>query len=299
MNRTAVYSTVYPSCEPYLSAWYASLKDQSDPAFDLWVGADSMTRASVESAIGLELDAAFLDATYSESPAALRRRCLTELCNKYDLVVLIDSDDEAHPDRVSAAKDSAQPWSLSVCALELINRDGETLGRRMEVNEPVDWAATLSASNIVGMSNAAYDSSLLRELLTFPDDCEVVDWYMATRAWLLGATIRWEPRPLVRYRQHEGNVAAVLPPFTVQHVRAATELVRRHYCRIRSQHPLPGSLEQHRLLDNAIARVDAFRLAIQDPRVMSRYVQALNRLPGQCLWWQIVALDRLEDLWTT
>jgi hypothetical protein len=240
-----------------------------------------------------------VEATSSETPAALRRRCLSQLCDEYDLIVLLDSDDVARPARVSAAKHGFGPWSLSVCALELIDRDGEALCRRMEVKEPVDWARILPTSNIVGMSNVAYDASLLRELLSFPDDCEVVDWYMATRAWLLGAIFRWEPRPLVRYRQHGANVASVVPPFTAQHVRRATDLVRGHHRRIGAQQPLPGSPEQRRLLDAARLRVDAFHLAIQDASVMSRYVQRINGLPDQFLWWQMVACDRLEGLWTT
>jgi hypothetical protein len=58
-ERLAVYTTVYPGAEPYLSAWYQSVLRQIDRNFDLYVSLDSLSAEAVIAAIGYDPQVTF------------------------------------------------------------------------------------------------------------------------------------------------------------------------------------------------------------------------------------------------
>jgi hypothetical protein len=79
--------------------------------------------------------------------------------------------------------------------------------------------------NAFGLSNTAYRCDLLRRCLPIPASAWAVDWFLATRAWLLGATIEADPVVRMDYRQHGANMASVRPPFDEARVRVDADRV--------------------------------------------------------------------------
>jgi hypothetical protein len=133
--------------------------------------------------------------------------------------------------------------------------------------------------------------------LPLPPDCRLADWLLATRAWALGAKLYFDHTPHMAYRQYAANIAPVLPPFNETQVLQSTEKVLNHYrCLLDSDWELPPPY-RHELL-RARNCVEIFHQAItRSNDTLREYVQALNHLEPQYIWWWSVANQDLEKLW--
>ena len=296
LDRLAMYTTVYPGVEQYLASWYRSIQSQTDDAFDLWIGVDELTNDEVVAAIGCEPKAEWFRLKSDASPAAIRQGAMAEIARTYPAVIFVDSDDLLHPTRVDAARAHLKSCDVSGCALRIIDEKGKDSGVVFGPAGTEDVTALLPRHNVFGLSNTAYRSDVLQECLPLPGRSDLIDWQLATRAWLSGARMHFDPTPRMFYRQYSGNVARVMPPFTGEYVLLATRRVMAHYqdlldggqaCRDRRD----GRLEEAR---NGARE---FERSIHSARVLEDYVAALNRLRPRYIWWWCVANPELEHLW--
>ena len=60
----------------------------------------------------------------------------------------------------------------------------------------------LVRNNVMGLSNTAYRSDLLRRCLPIPTEAELMDWLLAVRSLALGARLQFDPEPRMWYRQY-------------------------------------------------------------------------------------------------
>jgi len=296
-ERLALYTTVYPGVERYLPDWYRSVQAQTDKNFDLWIGVDSLTEDQVIEAIGQDPRARWFKAHDDVTPAAIRQGAIEEIIQSYPAVVFVDSDDLLEPSRVEAARNDLRTWDVSACALHIIDESGRKLGATFGLLEVDDLRALLPRYNVFGLSNTAYRSDMLRGCLPLPDGCDLIDWQLATRAWLLGAKLHFDSIPRMSYRQYSANIARVIPPYTPEYVLLATRRVLGHYRDLLEG----GSLFPDRsngMLDAARSRAEEFERSIaHSPRILGSYVDALNRLRPRYVWWWCVAHPDLENLW--
>ena len=63
----------------------------------------------------------------------------------------------------------------------------------------------------------------------FLTEVALVDWFLATKAWLLGARLAFDPVVRMDYRQHGANMAPIRFPFDANQVIRDTKKVRDHY----------------------------------------------------------------------
>jgi hypothetical protein len=124
-----------------------------------------------------------------------------------------------------------------------------------------------------------------------------MDWYIATAAWMREARFSFDNTPHMKYRQYEGNVARIVPPFSVEYIRIATALVLDHYQLVLSHLPTVSYAIREEL-ESARDNVQVFSSRVVDlPDIAEMYVQRLNKLPASHVWWDFVAHPTLEDLW--
>lgn len=295
-RRIALYTTVYPAVERYLPEWARSVAEQTDQDFDVWVGVHDWDLTDAGKALpGLER-ITWVPGRPGATPAQVRSDALERIVGAYDGVVLTDSDDLLEPSRIAAAHEALGRWDLSGCALRLVNESGSDLGPVFGPPRGVDPCALLPRANVFGLSNSAYRSRCLVDCLPLPADCVLMDWFLASRAWLGGAAIGFDPVPRMVYRQYGQNVARVIGPFSTEGVRAATDLVLGHYQALFRATAVSGPGRE--ALELARARVEQFHRAIvNSDAVLERYLAALNRLPAEYVWWWCVAHPELEDVW--
>jgi hypothetical protein len=127
----------------------------------------------------------------------------------------------------------------------------------------------------------------------------LVDWLLATRAWLLGATMHFDPSVRAYYRQHGGNMTRVVGPFAEAQIARDTERVMRHYELI-SAHTDPRYIPERLAELSAVrAELEQFvRRVIRSKAALDEYRRAVNRLSIPPLWWSSVAHPELRHMWS-
>jgi hypothetical protein len=141
-------------------------------------------------------------------------------------------------------------------------------------------------------------SSWLTRCLPIPADAVAVDWFIATRAWLLGARFRFDAGLRMEYRQHDRNTARLRPPFTAVRVREDTALVRRHFRLVQDAGVESASDQRVAALREVAADVERFHERIVlEPGALDAYVRQLNALCLPTVWWASVAFPELRRMW--
>ncbi|RJP75600.1 MAG: hypothetical protein C4522_20540 [Desulfobacteraceae bacterium] len=295
--KTALYTTVYPGVEPYLSAWSNSVKQQTDPMFDVWIGVDGLSTSQVHALIGKDLNATLVPGKPDDTPIQVRQRAILRIIDEYTCIVFTDSDDVLFPTRVEAAKKNLQHEDVHACSMKLMRHDGSDLHLTMPLSGKNAKVATLARTNVLGLSNTAWRTKKLKACLPVPSECVLMDWFLGTRAWIQGMKIHFDHEIHMWYRQHAENTAQLLPPFTEAKVIKATGLVMNHYRFVFNSEPqLPENVRD--MLEKENLRITRFFNAIHESaRTLSEYTDALNRLPVELAWWWFVAHPKLEEIW--
>lgn len=296
-DRLAVYTTVYPGVEKYLSGWYRSVLAQTDRDFDVCIGVDALEPHDVLRALGADERAVRFVSHECRASARVRQSAIEKMVTEYSMIVFTDSDDLLFPDRVASARAALASCDLAGCALRVVDDEEHDLGVAFGPAADVELGSLLVRHNVFGLSNSAYRAETLDRCLPIPDDCVCVDWLLATRAWAMGASLCFDPTPHMAYRQYGKNTARVLLPFTNDQVLIAATRVLDHYrCLLDAAWQLPPA--QRTAL--TAARDDAaafYETVTRSAATLDRYVVALNQLTPDYVWWWCVAHSRLEDLW--
>lgn len=279
--------------------WYRSLRQQTDQEFQLWIGLDEVGSEFVESVLGSDLKANWVTAPFGATPARIRQQALGQIVEACSAVVLVDSDDLLHPSRVAAARAALLNSELAGCALRLIDQQGKGLELTFDLPPQLGAEDVFPRNNVFGFSNSAFRSDLLRRCLPIPDDAVLVDWFLATRAWLLGAKLVFDRVPRMDYRQHPLNTARVRFPFSRAQVVSDTALVRRHFELLLAEPASEYVAERYAALGRVAREVEAFhQQVVLHPAKLDGYVEALNALQPAPLWWSCVAYSALGQMWS-
>jgi hypothetical protein len=294
----AVYTTIYPGVEPYLEDWYQSLRQQTDKEFELWIGLDHLESESVKEMLDCDLKASWVVTPSGATPAQIRQQALARIMETCVGVVLVDSDDLLHPSRVGSARAALQASEVAGCALRLVNEQGKDIGVTFDLPAHLAAENVFPRNNVFGFSNSAFRTDLLRRCLPIPRDAVLADWFIATRAWLLGAKMSFDRVPRMDYRQHPANTARVRFPFAKDQVVSDTALVKRH-CELLLCDPRPEvSADRYVALTKMKREIEVFQeRVVLRPQQLDRYVQALNALQPPTIWWTCVAYAALADMW--
>jgi hypothetical protein len=282
----------------FVSDWYDSVTKQTDSSFDLWISLDSVKPGEVTHWTGRDLRAEWLLVQPGKSPASIRSDAIEYLIENYSAIVFVDSDDILHDSRVAAARATLEVSEMAGCALRLVGQQGRVLGKILGLPPGAKAEDVLPQHNVFGLSNSAYQSSLLRRCLPVPGNVVLVDWFLATRAWLMGARLAFDEVTRMDYRQHGANMARVTYPTSRQQVKRDTELVRQHLELVLASGRagvLPERLARLKSVALDIERFD--QLIVQRPDRFERYVEALNLLDPAPLWWSSVAHPGLKAMW--
>ena len=299
ISRLAVFTAIYPAALPFLGPWARSVEAQTDRAFDLWISLDEIDEASASRAFGRSLDACWISAPAGSTIAGVRQIALEQIAVQYDAVIFVDSDDVMGPDRVRSARLALSETDLTACALGLIDREGVDLARKFCVAEG-DCSRVLPRHNIFGLSNSAFRTDVLRRCLPIPDVVELVDWYLATRAWLCGARMSFDRTEHMLYRQHGSNIASVIGPFSQDRVTQDSRRVLHHFRQVVKRPP--SGMISHRFADVQKVADDVERFVdhvVANADRLADYSAALNKLTPEPVWWWTVAQPKLRSHWTT
>ncbi len=131
---------------------------------------------------------------------------------KGDCIAMCDQDDIWLPEKISSLIKQWRPDSLLIhCDSEFIDADGKTLNQRISdiknlqtYSSPVPFII----GNTVAGHAAIFRKELIKTILPFPS-IVIHDWWMAFVAATQGP-VQYVDQPLIRYRQHAGNVIGAI-----------------------------------------------------------------------------------------
>jgi hypothetical protein len=281
----------------FVPDWYRSVEIQRNQNFDLWIGLDAVRPEEVEAVIGTKRPVRWLMGESGDSPAQIRLRAMQTMVEEYESIVFSDSDDVMYSTRVEKTLSQLNDYDVVACAMDFMDEQGKPQGITFRPSGAMDPATLLIHHNVFGLSNSAYRADVLRECLPFDQNCELIDWLLATRALNLGARLTFDYAPAMSYRQYSANAAPALPPFTQTHVLRLTEKVVLHYqLLLQSAAPLCEHLRLQ--LSDALRQARRFYHAMrQSEKRLSEYVKNLNSLQPEYIWWWCVANRSLEHIW--
>jgi hypothetical protein len=265
----------------------------------LWIGLDQLTSESIQTMLGFDLTANWVIAPSGATPAQIRQEALARIVETCSGVVLVDSDDLLHSSRVAAARADLENSELAGCALCLVDQRGQNLGLKFDLPPQFGPEDVFPRNNVFGFSNSAFRSDLLRRCLPIPANVVLVDWFLSTRAWLLGAKLTFDREPRMDYRQYPANTARVRSPFHLNQVVSDTALVRRHFQLLLAEHKRDYHDERYAAAQKVAREVEEFHQRIVlYPAKLDAYVEALNALHPAPLWWSCVAYPLLGEMWS-
>ncbi len=289
MSGLAVYSVVYPAALRFFADFWRALSAQLDGSSAVYLSLHGVSQADLERSAGGRVEATFIPADASATPAEVRSRALAAVCAAHDAVVLLDSDDVALPGRLEAAREGLEEVDVYACAMRLVDERGEPLRGGLEFTLGEDEQEALAAGellarvNAFGFSNSAYRAETLAAALPVPPDTVLMDWLVVSRASLAGAEVAFDHGVHMAYRQYGANTARVVPPFEPERVVADARRVVRH-------HELLAAPESAAPFRRASAKARRFLAWLEeDERNAVTYSRRLAESPRDVyLWWQHV-----------
>lgn len=298
-RNLVLFTTIYPGVERFLPAWHESVRAQIDRDFDLCICLDGLGQSDVEAAIGRAVGAIWLPNRQGDTPAQIRQRGFAHLVERYDGVVAVDSDDILHPTRVTAARASLDCSDITACALDLVDEHGIALGLRLELPVNTSCENVLPHHNVFGLSNSAFRTDVLSWCLPIPPSAIFVDWYMVSRAWLMGARLSFDPVSRMFYRQHGANMARIRPPFSAAQIARDAARVRNHFNLLLQDVPSNALRKRVAAVEGAAAEIDAFTArVVNSADKLASYTAVLNTQPPPRVWWSSIAHTDLCHMWT-
>ena len=298
-TKLAAYTTIYPAVLKYLPEWYESVQAQTDRDFELWIGLDELKQTDIEDTLGGHVKARWVQAPASSTPAQVRDIALSQLIGAGRDVVLVDSDDILHPSRVTAARRELRMSDLAACALNIVDESGQSLGLEFNFDPAVRLSHILPGNNVFGFSNSAYRCELLGRCLPIPKDAILVDWYLATRAWLFGAKLSFDHDARMKYRQYDANTARVRLPFRPDQILSDSVLVSRHFQLVLAssgqENFLPARWDQFLRVARDFEQFEGY--INRSPANLNAYLESLNVAVKQPIWWTSVAYSPLAHMW--
>jgi hypothetical protein len=299
-ETVALCTAVYPGVESFLGDWYRSVEQQTALHAQIWIAVDGLSIDDVIAHLGASARVNWVQAEAGDTPALVRQRLLARVVETCEQVILVDSDDVLHPQRVTAACDRLRHSDLTGCGLRLVDAQGKPIiNTILRLPDNATPETVLPRHNVYGLSNTAWRSSILRNCLPIPDQVEIVDWYLATRAWLCGFQLDFDNTVYMDYRQHGNNMVCVQGPFTSEQVRRDTERVLHHFDMVQQTSLKNGLANRREQLAEVKEDVERFQYEVlMNGERLDRYVKALNSLPPQPLWWSAVAHPSLSTIWS-
>lgn len=294
----ALYTTVHPGTRPFLSEWYESLRAQTTSEFALWIGIDDLDIQEARKAMGGQPGANWVHAEPGDTPAQVRERAWRELVPHADAVVMTDADDVMHPRRVEHARECISGCDIGACGLKLVDEEENSIGQVMPPPEYETPEDVLPHHNIFGLSNTVYRTQALEKGLPLPKGITLIDWYLASQAWLRGGDLSLDRAVHVDYRQHGDSTLSLLPPFTTEDVRRTSQAVLDHLsavaCSLPSK-PQPERVEAFRKAHEDVRQFE--KCVLGDDERLEEYTSALNQRLPLLLWWGSVAHPELDHFW--
>ncbi len=295
-NNNVLCTSIHSGSINYLNEWWISVLNQTNLDFDIVFSIDGIDFDLDKLLPGHERFNIKLFCFHENKTIGEIRNKLIKYCSEnYEKVIFVDSDDILAKNRVSKSLDSLDRFDFTFCKAYLIDEESNelpwVLKRSLSIKDICEF-------NSFGLSNSNYKSFVLREILPIPVDCKIVDWFIATLAFLFRYKYGYIDETFMQYRIYEHNVTKVIPPFNQNDINIKTNYVLNHLDFVMDA----INKSSNRILENDIKTfkdrqnlVQEFHFTFSnDIENAKNYVNLLNKYLlenniHEISWWNVVA----------
>lgn len=290
--KLGVYTTFFPAFMPFVGNFIESIYKQTDKDFTLVVALDGLKAEDFPHVENVPLR--LLEVPAGLTISQVREWAWQQVIHEFDALVFCDGDDVLAPSRIEHARRSLLQCDLDACALALVDESLKPLHATLSPDS--QKIESLPQSNVFGLSNTAYRTSLLRQIFPLPIQVDTVDWYMAAVSVALQARIHVRPEEDMFYRQHGRNMAGPMLPMDAVRVETGTRISLVFLKAMLENKHLDGYLRQQ--YQQRLNSVVVFQKAIVAvPNMLNTYVSEFNKMKVDIQWWNAVAHPSLQDMW--
>lgn len=245
--KIAICAALYEAGRPFLAGFVAAVRAAASGHEAVFVAAVDGLHDAEDALADLagQLDIYTVEVPPGRTPAGVRRAMLAAGQESgASVLVFIDMDDLIAPRALDLHLDALRGADFSYGDMDLIDVDGDGLGRRFfdtaGVPGEVDNIAAITNRNFLGFSNTAVRVNRIAPVaLAVPEDVVAADWWFYTMLLLGGLTGKKTAGPVAAYRIYEANTLGAGAPRTATDAIGQTEAMLRHY-RAFSAHPVLG-----------------------------------------------------------
>jgi glycosyltransferase involved in cell wall biosynthesis len=229
MQKVAFLTTIFPTKDEFLIAFFDSLEEQTYKNFDIIVVNDGyknfeMLRQKYSNLQILELP-------YKNTPAKNREYGINYCINNgYNVLIFGDSDDYFASNRIIKSLELLKSYDIVVNDLSLFDENGiyeeKYISNRVNNLSPIDLEF-IKDKNIFGLSNTAINLNHTQNIV-IPDDSIAVDWYIFSILLLEGKTAIFTNETISYYRQYVQNSVG-LKDITEETFKKGIQVKKLHY----------------------------------------------------------------------
>jgi hypothetical protein len=231
-NKIAVVGVLYPNVEPYVNSYISSLENQTYKEFDLILMNDGWKDAELffeNSSLSYEIYNAI------GSPVKIRIDLIEKLLKlDYEKIIFTDCDDCFSNNRVEISVENLKNYDIVVNDLDIVSEDNQDIDKLYLSNRIKDKkilkVENILHSNIMGLSNTAANSSVLKKCLPFlGSNLIALDWFLWTHALNFGYKAIFTSTTSTKYRIYSGNVAGMPQKINKKEVLYGISIKLEHY----------------------------------------------------------------------
>lgn len=229
-SKTVVLTTVFPACKEYLEEYFNSLKKQTDTNFDILVINDGID--DFEECLLAHDILHVIEYKVSESTAKNRELGINYAVELgYEHIVFADSDDYFSANRIELTISALVDNDIVFNELVLFDKE-QTINDFLVSNlsEIRIDPQSLLKSNILGLSNTAIRTSIIKKKVVFNENLIAVDWYFfSTLIYDGNPKIAFLKEVNTYYRQYNANTVGMNYRLTDQKLNLILKTKEIHY----------------------------------------------------------------------
>tara|TARA_A100001037_G_scaffold305127_2_gene344140 strand:+ start:7274 stop:8191 length:918 start_codon:yes stop_codon:yes gene_type:complete len=299
-NKNVLCTSVHSGSIYYLNAWWSSVINQTTHDFDIVISVDGFDFDLDKFLKGHEqFNIQLFYFNYGRTISEIRNKIIEYCSENYDKVIFVDTDDVLDKYRVAKSLDSLDAFDFTFCKTYLIDEKGNSLPWMLKKNSSIN---DICEFNSFGLSNSNYKSYVLKEILPIPKNCEIIDWFISTFAFLYRYKFAYIDETFMKYRIYAQNVTKVIPPYNLNDLNIKTKYVLNHFDFIMnilaktSKNVFENDIEifkqRHQLVQNFYFKF------FNDIEYAKNYVNLLNKYylennVREISWWNVVANSKI------
>lgn len=243
MLKKIIYATVVYSCKAfdvYLRDYLESVFMQSDKYFEVLILIDDADTESVRKMIEVYNSGNRPVHIYTEkekkTPVALRKQ-LIDLSHGLgaDVLVFSDFDENVALNRVEEVRKNIDNYAFAFNDFYIVDNNLQRMHEKSFFSERdipkvlSDWR-DIRSFNYVGLGSMALNLAVYNYAeLIFPDNIEVLDWFIATKVLLDGGNGISLKSTYANYRQHEDSFVGFNFKLTEAKLEQGLRVKKNHY----------------------------------------------------------------------